>query len=109
MTDWGHDEGELPSRIWCFVDLTCMDTGAPNIDFGGVVLDNEIYAVVEVAEVMEEDDNLVESDLFIPLDLIMEGLDPEGNVIGRKFFLADVDAIAGPCCVIPDLGSDPGE
>ena len=36
--------------------------------------------------------------------MITEGLDEDGEVIGRSFFLSDTDAIVAPCCVVPDIG-----
>ena len=30
-----------------------------------------------------------------------------GEMVGRKFYLADVEAFADPCCIIPDIGGKP--
>jgi len=37
---------------------------------------------------------------------VQEGLDDTPN---RKFYLADTEALVGPCIVIPDIGGDPNE
>ncbi len=34
----------------------------------------------------------------------MEGIADDGEVTGRKFYLANTDAFEDPCCVIPNIG-----
>ena len=46
----------------------------------------------------------LKSDLFVPLDLEVQGIDEDGDVTGRRFYLANTEAIVGPCCVVPDIG-----
>ena len=110
IIDWGRDWGKLPSHIWCFVMLSNMPKGRDQIEHGGVYLQDGVFAVVEVASYVPipDDDRVkmrgLRSDLFIPLDLEVEGMDEEGDVTGRKFYLASTDAFVGPCCVIPDIG-----
>jgi hypothetical protein len=105
LVDWGP-EGVLPCHIWCFVVCPEMPTGGNAIEFGGIRLKKGVFAVTEVAEYVEVDeDEEHKSDLFTPLELITEGLDAnDGEVVRRRFYLADTDAIVGPCCVIPDIG-----
>ena len=48
LVDWGP-EGVLPCRIWCFVDLTGLGPGTKRLEFGGVTLKQNVYAVMECA------------------------------------------------------------
>ena len=106
LFDWGSGYGVLPGQIWCFVVLEGLPSGRSNIEFGGVKIENGAYAVTEMATY--DDPNAVEenlqSDLFVPLKKDAKGVDPEGNLAGRKFYLADVSSIVGPCAVVPDIG-----
>ena len=60
------------------------------------------YAVVETTNLETEDDEVGRSDLMMPVnkDVDME----DGEVVGRNFYLADVEAFSDPCCTIPDIG-----
>ena len=101
IMDWG-DYGTLPCHIWCFVTLNQMPIGTRKLQFGGIDLKDGVFAVVESSTY---DANIARaSDLFIPLTLDVKGVDGEGNVTGREFFLADVESIVGPCIVVPDVG-----
>jgi len=101
VMDWG-DYGKLPCHIWCFVTLDQMPIGTQKLQFGGIDLKDGVYAVVESSTY--DDDIGLASDLFTPLTLDVGGLDAEGNVTSREFFLADVESIVGPCIVVPDVG-----
>ncbi len=103
VVDWGA-HGHLPSRIWCFVRLSNMPTGRHRLQFGGVTLGDDVYAVVEVAEYDEDPEAKTKSDLFVPLVLEM-GDNVDGQHL-RQFYLASTEAFVGPCCVIPDIGGD---
>ena len=103
MVDWGA-HGHLPSRIWCFVQLSNMPTGRNRLQFGGVTLGDDVYAVVEVAEYDEDPEAKTKSDLLVPLVLEMGDVVDEQQM--RQFYLASTEAFAGPCCVIPDIGGD---
>ncbi len=102
VVDWGA-HGHLPCRIWCYVRLSNMPTGRERIEFGGVTLGDDVYAVVEVAEYDVDPDATTRSDLFVPLLLEMGEENEDGQNL-RKFYLASTDAFVGPCCVIPDIG-----
>jgi hypothetical protein len=104
MIDWGAGYGKLPSHIWCFVELQNMPTGGQRIEFGGIFLSDGVYAVVEVANYNENIDEIVKSDLFTPFLLEVAGMDADGDIMGRKFYLANTDAFIEPCCVVPDIG-----
>lgn len=110
LVDWGGGWGVLPSHIWCFVQVGGMPTGSSAPVYGGIRLHDGVYAVVEVATYDEEDEvhGDYASDLFTPLTLEVEALNPVGDeVVERKFYLANTDAIVGPCVVIPDI-PEPG-
>jgi len=104
LVDWGQGWGILPSHIWCFIGLQNMPIGHQKIEYGGVTLQDGVYAVVEVADYVEDGEAAAQSDLFIPLELEVKGIDADGDVEGRMFYLANTEAFVGPCCVIPDIG-----
>lgn len=101
---WGPGWGVLPSHIWCFVSLNNMPIGKEKLEYGGITLQNGVYAVVEVANYVTDYEETTASDLFTPLHLDVKGLDRDGEVTGRRFYLANTDAFVEPCCVIPDIG-----
>ena len=121
--DWALVEwvgyGVLPCKIWCFVELSQLPKGRNAIEHGGVDLKDGVYAVVECGEYVEEEDDIVQSDIFRPLELEMEGeivfpkkkkhqpKPPPPELPPRKFYLADVEAFKGPLIVVPDIGGDP--
>ena len=102
LVDWGADEGVLPCHIWCFVGLSGMPIGRDRLQFGGIWLENGVYAVVEVAYYNLDEEEATRSDLFTPLLLDLE-MDAE-DVVGRNFYLANTEAFVGPCCVVPNIG-----
>ena len=106
--DWGA-YGRLPCHIWCFVDLTGVDLSATNLDFGGVKVQNEVYAVAECAShEPSEDNNAPKSDLFTPILVEVERIgEQSGEVEERRYYLAPVSAIVGPCIAVPDIGGPP--
>ena len=81
-----------------------MPIGNQKIEYGGITLTDGVFAVVEVGNYSEDDETATASDLFTPLELDVEGIDADGDVVGRTFYLANTDAIVGPCCVVPDIG-----
>ena len=114
LFDWGDPAeggyGELPGHIQCFVTLDGLDVDpeGPGIKHGGVYLANETYAVVESAKWVTKEDEVTMSDLFVPLQKEVKRVDSTtGKVLERKFYLADVDAIVSPLCVVPDIGAKP--
>ena len=104
LVDWGTGWGILPSHIWCFIELRNMPKGNQKLEYGGITLQDGVYAVVEVAEYVEDEDAAAQSDLFIPLNLEVKAIDEDGDVEGRQFYLANTEAFVGPCCVVPDIG-----
>ena len=101
LVDWGQ-EGVLPVHIWCFVDLDDMPGGRDRIEYGGVHLKDGVHAVVECASYSTNYEEICMSDLFTPVLLEADGVD-ENGIVKRKFYLADVEAIKGPCAIIPDI------
>ena len=108
IVDWGVDYGHLPSHICCFVRITGIPTGAGAPEFGGIRLHNGVFAVCEVAHAaMDDSEEEHASDLFTPLTIEVGEQDADGTVLERKLYLANTDAIVGPCAVIPDIGGAP--
>ena len=103
QVDWGS-EGKLPCHIWCFVELENMPEGRGRLSFGGITLKDGVYAVVEAASYDNPQTTDKMTDLFTPITLWVEGMDKDGKVTGREFFLADTEAIVGTCIVVPDIG-----
>ena len=104
IIDWGPGWGRLPSHIWCFVVVEGFASGTLGPVFGGIRLVNGVYAVVEAGAYADEEDNQYPSDLFTPLTVEVGQQDVDGVVLSRRFYLANTDAIVGPCVVIPDIG-----
>ena len=108
IVDWG--DYQLPCEIWCFVDLSWLDD-AFSLEFEGVQVQKGVYAVVECGlptpEEGEEDEEIyaTKSDLFQPFLKEVE-MKEDGTMADRVFYLADVEAIVEPVCVVPDVGSD---
>ena len=102
--DWGKTEGKLPCHIWCFVELRNMPTGEETLEYGGIDLQDGVFAVVEVAKYNKESEDTRDqcTDLFTPLKLIMK--DSEQEIAERKFYLAETEAIVGTSIVVPDVG-----
>ena len=96
----------LPCQIWCFViidglpepDSEDADSEGAGIEYGGIFLENGTYAVVEFAKWDPNPDEVSMSDLFIPMNKVV------GRDGKRRFYLADVDSIVSPMCVVPDIG-----
>ena len=79
-----------------------MPIGKEKIELGGIVLQNGICAVVEVGNYVQEPEEALMSDLFVPLEVEVGEMTEE--LLYRKCCLANVEAIVGPCCVVPDIG-----
>lgn len=102
--DWGPGYGRLAAHIWCFVVLKNMPTGRQSISHGGIArLKDGVYAVVESSALDDTAGEVQRSDLLMPIHKEIE-MDEVGLVTKRTFYLADTEAIVGPCCVVPDIG-----
>ena len=106
--DWGEDEeNELPAQIWCFVTLDGIPLDHVE-EYGGVPLENTTYAVVESGQWEADENQVTMSDIFVPIIKEVEKFDKTtGAIKERRFYLADVEAITSPICVIPDIGAKP--
>ena len=106
LIDWGA-EGKLPCHICCFVDLTGLDTEGRKLEFGGIDLKADVYALVECGQYDDDEEDIARSDIFKPITLEVKGLVNNNKVTGRTFYLADVEAFVGVIAVIPNLGKAP--
>lgn len=106
--DWATinwEEGNFPAKIWCFLDLRAMPDGVEHQVTEEIMLGKNVYAVIESADVVEEEEPL--SDIWTPLQLEVNSVDDDGELTERKFYVVDVETIVDPICVIPDVGSTP--
>ena len=101
--NWGTGYGRLPSHIYCFVVLKNMPSGANTIHFGGIPLQDGVFAVVETANPDVQAQECPGANLITPYLKECE-VGGNGRVRKRTFYLANTDAFEDPCCVIPDLG-----
>ena len=130
--DWAEFEWRVggrrlkcPCEIWCFVDLSTLPSTYMS-QFRGSSLSRGTFAVVESSipcpnkrrelvkvgktwrPAVDNDGQpsylpMNTSDLFQPI-LKEVGFSTNGDdEFDRKFYLADVEAIVRPCCVIPDV------
>ena len=107
LFDWGN-HGELACEIYCFIDLRRAPTNFQCV-VDGCTIEHAVYAVVESSrwELNEDNEPNTSSELFKPLKKDIE-LDDDGQTIKKRiFYLAEVDSIVAPLCVIPDIGMDP--
>ena len=101
----------IPCCIWCFVDLTGIPSGVELV-IDGMKIDRGIYAVVEAApwDMSQEDDfqDATTSELVRRCTKLgIQWHEQYAHRLeGRKFILADVEAIYAAACVIPDIGHD---
>ena len=61
---------------------------------------------METSELEENEQELGKSDLMVPIRKDID-LNEDGSVAGRRFYLADTEAIADPYCTVPDIGGPP--
>ena len=100
IMDWGRD-GELPNRLWGFLDLTELPPNS-RIKYGGCErLSPAFYAIVESAELDPDTDELSQCEI---VHKYVTETAAAGNEVGLKLYLADVEAILAPAMVIPDIG-----
>ena len=111
--DWAwvnYGKESLPCHIWCFVTIPPLQ--GKRIEYGGIRLEEGLFAVVECGEVVK---NWIKehsvTTIIHPIEKLV-GKDKEGRVLlkadgtvkERIYYLADTDAFVGPCCVVPDIG-----
>lgn len=107
LVDWGAPDPN-PCHIWCFLDLTGLPSNF-QFELDGVQVDQGVYAVVEWANSEELDpehaQDRYQSWMFTPVIKHAGETNPDGSILKRRFFLANVEAFVGPCCLYPDVGS----
>jgi hypothetical protein len=107
MVDWS-DDGELPCKIWGFVDLRDLPVDN-NVDYGGYEgIPPGIYSIVESSKFTPwpENGEPHRSELFIPIHKEVRKIH-QNRVTKLKFYLADVEAFVAPLVVVPDIGGAP--
>ena len=105
LINWGPGYGKLPGHIWCFVVLEGLPDQRSGINHGGIKhLKNGVYAVVESASPENNDEDVTRSELMMPVIKEVGDVNEEGAVTSRVMYLADTEAFAGPCTVVPDIG-----
>jgi len=99
--DWG-DDGQLPNKIWGFVDFSHI---RPNnkVEIGGITgIIPGMYAIVESAVEERPKQGEYRSQLFGKLTKEVGSMEDD-RVKTTKFYLADADAIIEPLVVVPDI------
>ena len=111
MVDWGEEYGQLPAKIWGFIVLDSLPDSKESdheLFYGGIEVQNGMYAIVKSCFLSKQMDDRSMSDIFIPFQKEVGAINKDGVVTKRKLYLADVEAFADPLCVIPDIGAKPG-
>ena len=100
IVNWGNDYGKIPCHISCFLDLHNLPHRNPH-HFGGVSLEQAVYAMVEYAPYEQVPNNEPsKSDIFLPIRKQMFDVVRKK----RRFYLANTEAFHSPVAVIPDIG-----
>jgi hypothetical protein len=104
MIKW--DVGEYPAQIWGFLDLTELPEGAAIELHDGTEVSNGVWAIIESANPIEEEDGRVRrSEIFTHIIVESESLDDHGQVRERKLYVVDVDTFKAPLVVVPNVGT----
>lgn len=108
LVDWGDDYGELPCKIWGFLDLRELPDNN-DIKIGGLTgVPPAMYAIVESSQWVEDETEVGRSEIFVPIIKDVREI-RDKKVTKMRFYLADVEAFADPCVVVPDLGGKPND
>ena len=103
MVQWGRKHGNLPAKIWGFIELTKVDQAArKRFPWGDMDLENGTYAIVESTHYTNGIDR---DSLFVDLTLDSAEEGPQGEVTRRHYYLVDVQAFKDPLVVIPNVGT----
>lgn len=87
------------------MDLRAIPAGS-GVKYAEIDLEPAVYAVVEGAKFVDDEDELDLSEIFVPILKEVGGL--TGNAVSHlRFILADVEAIVKPIAVVPDIGGPP--
>jgi hypothetical protein len=123
MVRW--DVGDLPAKIWGFLDLSVLPEGTQvSLGVGEKTVEKGVYAIIESAEYTEEDGSgsdaeegkepadrppnplSIRSDLFKEIMLDTKSIGEDGD-IERRYYLVEVEAFVRPMVVIPNIGGTP--
>ena len=105
--DYGRKYGELPSEIWCFLDLSGIKAGDVNVEHGGMRLNGPgVFAVVEVGYYSDCEKEIKKSDIFVPFSKERQRSEDDGHW-KRQFYLVDVECFVETMVVVPDVGGKP--
>lgn len=96
--------GRFLMHMWCFVVLP--DMKGECIEYGGIVMEEGIFAVAEGAKLIRNDPSFASMDLICAIKKEVV-FDEDQQVVGKTFYLADTDAIVAPACVVPNIGGPP--
>jgi hypothetical protein len=102
---WGG-EGKCPCHIWSFVVVEGLDATRRRLKYGGITVKDGTYAVVEIADLQEDELEMARSTILSPFMKKVD-LDEDGMVVERHFYLADTEAFDAPCSCVPDIGGPP--
>ena len=106
LIDWGEEEGELPAKLWGFVDLSgiALDHG---LNHGSCDLEPTVYAIVESSGFYQKEGDL-RSELFYRIRKEVGGF--THNLVSHlKFYMVDVESFVRPLVVVPDVGGATNE
>ena len=103
VIDWGEEEGQLPAKLWGFVDFTQL---SPDfcVPFQQSEVTRGMFAIVESAVYSIEPETM-QSELF--RRIVKEVGGP--NEGPYRFYLVDIESFVRPIVVIPDIGGKPNE
>ena len=105
MVQWGRRHGNLPAKIWGFIELTKLEEAiTKRFPWGDMVLTNGTYAIIESTHYSKEIHRNGDS-LFVELKLDTAEEGPDGEVRKRLYYLVDVQAFKDPLVVIPNVGT----
>ena len=110
LVNWGGDTEPEPAHIWCFMVVRGLpktkdkrEKHRDKLRIGSADLHDGVYAVAECAAWATGP--RAKTRLFPKLTLEMASNAPGSTSKRRRFYLIDTETIAGPCCVVPDIGS----
>jgi hypothetical protein len=111
--DWvmiAWSTGDLPARLWGFVDLSSIPQGQSTLLRDTTTsVEQGVYAIIESCDYVppEEHPDAVSSDIFTEIQLETSLNNADGEVLQRKFYLVDVETFKAPLVVIPNIGATP--
>jgi hypothetical protein len=108
MFDWGGELGLLPGHIWCFVVIDGFNNAGATVQYGGIDLEDGIFAVVERAYFVEDQGEIDLSSIFLPIKKKVGAMPQGARGWKRQFYLANVKTLDHALAVVPDIGGHDG-